>query len=143
MSESTGTLDVARLMSLWTVPPAERLDPVSDFAQLYADPVQVNGQPLSRTALVERAVAVHRAFSHHRITVVDLVASGDKLAVAFRHRARHVGPWRTSAGVVAATGKEVDGLGIDILTVRDGRIEQIWVVADELQRLEQVASPRV
>ena len=77
------------------------------------------------------------------ITVVDHVVSGDKVAVAFRHRARHDGPWPTSAGVVPATGKEVHGLGIDILTVREGRIEGIWVVADELQRLEQVASPRV
>lgn len=143
MSESTEILDVDRLMDLWTVPPTERPDAVSDFARFYADPVHVNGQLLTLAALVDRARAVHTAFSHHHITVVDRVGSGDKVAVAFRHRARHDGPWSTSAGVVPATGQEVHGLGIDILTVRDGRIEQIWVVADELQRLQQVASPRV
>lgn len=143
MSESSATLDVDGLMRLWTVPPAERPDAVSDFAQFYADPVHVNGLPIPLAALVERARAVHMAFTHHHITVVDRVANGDKVALAFRHRARHSGPWSTSMGVVPATGKKVHGIGIDILTVREGRIEEIWVVADELQRLEQVASPRV
>ena len=143
MSQRNAPVDVDRLMELWTVPPAERPDPESDFAQFYADPVHVNGFPLPVAALVDRAAALHPAFSRHHITVVEHVVSGDKIAVAFRHRARHDGPWHTSAGVVRATGKYVDGLGIDILTVRDGRIEQIWVVADELQRLQQVASPKV
>jgi predicted ester cyclase len=139
MSESSEILDVDRLTRLWTVPPAQRDGAMSDFAQFYADTVHVNGIALPLAALVDRARAIHAAFSHHHITVVDRVVSGDKVAVAFRHRARHDGPWATSAGVVPATGKEVHGLGIDILTVRDGRIEQIWVVADELQRLVQVA----
>jgi predicted ester cyclase len=142
MSMNSPTLDVDRLMSLWTTPPAERADAVSDFAQLYADPVLINGQPVTLAALVDRARAIHTAFSQHRITVVDLVASGDKVAVAFRHQARHDGPWHTSVGVVPATGTEVHGIGLDILTVREGRIEQIWVVADELQRLEQVVPLR-
>jgi len=143
MSPSSHPLDIDRLMSLWTVPPVERLDAVSDFAHFYADTVHINGLPLALAALVDRAHAIHSAFSHHHITVVDRVVNGDKVAVAFRHRARHTGPWPTSMGVVPATGKEVHGLGIDILTVHDGRIEQIWVVADELRRLEQVASPRL
>ncbi len=143
MSADSEPLDVDRLLSLWTVPPVERLDAVSDFAQLYADPVLINGLPVALPALVDRARAIHTAFSRHHITVVDRVVNGDKVAVAFRHRATHDGPWSTSAGVVPATGKEVHGLGIDVLTMRHGRIEQIWVVADELQRLEQVASPRV
>jgi predicted ester cyclase len=143
MSLSSEILDVDRLMRLWTVPPTQRADVESDFAQVYADPVHINGQPVSLAALVDRARAVHTAFSQHHITVVELVENGDKVAVAFRHRAVHDGSWCTSAGVVPATGLEVHGVGIDVLTVRDGRIEQIWVVADELQRLQQVASPRL
>ena len=94
-------------------------------------------------SLVGRARALHTAFSDHQITVVDRLVTSDKVAVAFQHRARHTGPWATSLGVVPATGQEVQGLGIDILTLRDGRVEQIWVLADELQRVQQVASPRV
>lgn len=60
------------------------------------------------------------------------------LAIAFRHSARHVGPWTTVAGVIAPTGRTVAGIGIDILTISGGKITQIWVLADELQRLLQV-----
>lgn len=143
MSDNKALLDIDELMNLWTVPPDERVDPLADFAELYADPVSVNGQPMALIALVDRARALHTAFSDHHITVVDRLVTSDKVAVAFHHRARHAGPWATSLGVVPATGQEVQGLGIDIFTLRDGRVEQIWVLADELQRIQQVASPRV
>jgi hypothetical protein len=43
-------------------------------------------------------------------------------------------------GVLEPTGSSVAGLGIDLLTIRDGRITGIWVLADELQRLAQVGA---
>jgi hypothetical protein len=41
-------------------------------------------------------------------------------------------------GTVGPTGRTFEILGIDVLTIRDERISQIWVVADELSRLAQL-----
>jgi hypothetical protein len=74
------------------------------------------------------------------IEVVDRIAAPGKLAIAFRHSARHTGPWTTPLGEIAPTGVTVKGLGIDLLTLDDGRVAEIWVLADELQRLAQVGA---
>jgi SnoaL-like polyketide cyclase len=131
-----------RLFALWTVPPDRRGDPVADFAALYAEPVVVNGNPMPLADLVAWDRALHIAFDQHTMDLVDEVRSVGKLAVAFRHTARHVGPWMTSVGTIQPTGRMVAGIGIDILTVVDGLITQIWVLADELQRLLQVTELR-
>jgi predicted ester cyclase len=129
-----------RLFELWSSPPDGNADPLAAFGAVYADPVLINGSPMALTELVARARALHEAFSDHEIEVVDRVAQSGKLAVAFRHTARHTGPWTTPVGEIAPTGATVTGLGIDLLTVVDDRITEIWVLADELQRLAQVGA---
>ena len=128
-----------RLLDLWSLPPDERPDPLAAFHAVYADPVTINGAAWPVADLVERARALHAAFTEHAVEVVDRVESPGKLAVAFRHTARHTGVWRTPLGELAPTGRVVSGLGIDVLTLdADGRVRAIWVVADELQRIQQV-----
>jgi len=131
-----------RLFQLWTTPPDERDDPAAAFRELYTDPVTINGEPMPVDGLVARARALHTAFDRHVIEVVDRIESPDRLAIAFRHQARHVGTWETPLGTLAPTGRVVTGLGIDLLTFADGRITDIWVLADELQRILQVHQPR-
>lgn len=80
-------------------------------------------------------IKLNQAFADVRIEMVELRETPGKLAVVFRRIGRHVGPWRAPLGVVAPTGRQVTGVGIDILTLTDGRISRIWVLADELQRL--------
>jgi hypothetical protein len=126
------------LFALWTSPPDTLDDPVARFAELYADPVVVNGAPMPVVDLVARARGLHEAFDEHEIEIVDRIESPGKLAIAFRHRARHAGPWQTPMGVLPPTGRVVTGLGIDLLTFTEGRIGSIWVLADELQRLLQI-----
>jgi hypothetical protein len=137
-SVSTTTALEQRLFALWSVPPDSHDDPVAAFGALYADPVLINGSPMAVADLVERARVLHRAFTEHEITVVDRVAQPGKLAIAFRHTARHSGPWATPLGEMAATGRTVAGLGIDLLTLAGDQVTEIWVLADELQRLAQV-----
>jgi predicted ester cyclase len=127
-----------RLFELWTTPPDERPDPAGPFREVYADPVTINGAPMPVEGLVARARALHAAFDRHEIEVVDRIEEPGRLAIAFRHRARHVGEWETPLGTLAPTGRVVTGLGIDLLTFTDGKISSIWVLADELQRILQV-----
>jgi len=128
-----------QLFALWRVPPDTLDDPAGAFAALYTDPVIINDVPMPVPALVDRARALHRAFTEHEIEIVDRVEAPGKLTIAFRHRARHTGVWQTPLGDLAPTGLPVAGLGIDVLTLgADDRISRIWVLADELQRILQV-----
>ncbi|MBU2664750.1 ester cyclase [Actinoplanes bogorensis] len=122
-----------QLFALWLGPPIE-----ADFRLVYADPVVINGTPMTVTDLVARASALHSAFTDHEFEIVDRVRAPGKLTVAFRHRARHTGVWSTPLGDLPPTGRVVSGLGIDVLTLDDdGRISAIWVLSDELQRILQ------
>ncbi|MEU8815413.1 ester cyclase [Actinoplanes sp. NPDC048796] len=128
-----------QLFALWRVPPREHGDALAAFRRVYTDPVTINGTPMPVADLVARAEALHAAFTEHDIEVVDRVEAPGKLTVAFRHRARHTGVWVTPLGDLPPTGREVNGLGIDVLTLTgDGRVAAIWVLADELQRILQV-----
>ncbi|MFB9622650.1 ester cyclase [Nonomuraea helvata] len=46
-----------------------------------------------------------------------------------------VGPLATSAGPLPPTGRPLDLRIIDILTITDGRISNVWMTADELGAL--------
>jgi predicted ester cyclase len=131
-----------RLFALWSRPPDGDAEALAAFGAVYADPVLINGAPMALTDLVARARVLHVAFSEHEIEIVDRIAEPGKLAIAFRHKARHTGPWTTPAGEIAPTGRTVAGLGIDLLTLEDDRVAAIWVLADELQRLQQVGALR-
>ena len=58
-------------------------------------------------------------------------------------RGRQVGPLVTSAGQLAATGRVVTLRVIDILTVADGLITDVVMVADELGALAGVDAVRL
>lgn len=123
---------IERLMRLWTEPlPAEDVA-LAKFREFYADPVLVNGTPLSAADLIARAAVQQRAFADLSIEIVDLAQTADKLAVAFIQRARHVGPLATPLGEVPATGQRIERQVMDILTLRAGKITEIRVVGDEL-----------
>ena len=125
--------DVERLLRLWSDSLPEDDDGAADaFRELYTDPVTVNGTPIGMADLVDRARAVQHTFDPVRREVLSVVEEGDRVAVAFRMGGRQVGTWTTSAGPVPATGREFWLRVIDVLTLADGRITDIVMVADEL-----------
>jgi predicted ester cyclase len=142
MSTNTG-LDLDALLSLWETPPDQRADAYTDFAALYADPTVVNGNPMPVADLVARAEELHTVFSDQETEILDVVVEGSKVAFAFRRQATHTGTWRTPLGDLPATGSRVTLMGIDILTVEDGRITAIWVLADDLAVLLGAAGRRL
>ena len=123
--------DVEALFRLWTDPLPE--DPAAEDAvrTLYTDPVVVNGVPLTAADLVSRARAIQGVFEPVEHKVLDLVEDDGKVAVAFRLGGRQVGPLPTTAGIVPPSGQPVTIRIIDILTLTNGRISNIWMVADE------------
>jgi predicted ester cyclase len=133
-----GTDMVERLLDLWSQPLSDR--PYADFAQLYADPVTVNGAELRITDLVGRARTLQGAFDDLSRRVLDVVETPDRLVVAFELSGRHTGTWPSALGDVPASGRRMTVRTIDVLTIADGRITAIWVVSDDLSLLTQLGA---
>jgi len=130
------SFDVDAMMRLWSeqLPDSDE-DAAAAFRELYTDPVVVNGAELSAADLVARARAVHRTFDRRDNEILEVVQDGDKVAVAFRMSGQQVGPLATTLGPLPPTGGRLELRVIDILTLTDGRVSKIWMVADELGAL--------
>jgi predicted ester cyclase len=137
------SFDVDRLLRLWTDPLPEDSAAEAAFREVYADPVSVNGAPVSATNLVARARALHGVFDGLERQVLDVVDGGGRVAVAFRLSGRQIGTLATSAGPLPPTGRVLDLRVIDVLTITEGRISQIWMVADELGALVAMDAVRL
>ena len=135
--------DIEALLDLWTQLPADPAAAAEAFRRLYTDPVVVNGASLTAGDLVVRAHALRQTFDPLRREVLDVCEAGDKVAVAFRLSGRQVGPMNTAAGVLLPTGQEITLRVIDILTLTDGRISAITMVADELGALVAIDAARL
>jgi predicted ester cyclase len=135
--------DVDRLLGLWSDPPPDDAAAAAAFRELYTDPVSVNGSPVTAAGLVARARALQGVFDGVDRQVLDVVDTGGKVAVAFRLSGRQVGTLSTSAGPVPPTGRPVALRVIDVLTLTDGRISDIWMVADELGALVALDAVRL
>src|SRR5689334_800287 len=98
--------DVNGLLRLWTAPLPE--DAEKAFRTFYTDPVTVNGTPLTAAALVTRARAMNAVFADADPEVLDVVETGDKVALAFRMRGRQVGALPTTLGDLPATGRDLN-----------------------------------
>ena len=127
--------DVTGLLDLWTKPPASADAALAAFRQWYTDPVIVNGTPMTATEMMTRAMALGRTFPDLQREVLDVVDAGDKVVIAFRMGGRQAGPMQTAAGVLSPTEKTITLRVIDILTLQNGRIAEIIMVADELAGL--------
>jgi hypothetical protein len=129
------SFDVERLLRLWTDPLPEGTAAVAAFREVYTDPVTVNGAALTAADLVLRARAMQAALERPERAVVSVVEDGPSVAVAFRLAGRQIGALETPAGRVPPTGEWTELRIIDILTLSEGRISDIWMVADWLAAL--------
>ena len=132
--------DVEALFRLWTDPLPEGPAAEDAFRAVYTDPVVVNGMSLSAADLVNRARAMQGVFEPIERELLDSMESDGKVAIAFRLGGRQVGPLRTAAGILAPSGQALTIRIIDILTLTDGLISNIWMVADELGALAAIDS---
>lgn len=92
----------------------------------------MNGDPTSLVDLVQRARALQRAFADLRMEIIDEFEAPGRLVIVFVQRGRHVGPLALPLGEIAATGRQVQVRTIDVLSLTDGHISAVDVVADNL-----------
>jgi hypothetical protein len=129
---------VDRVMALWQRLPEDDGAARAAFAEVYAEHVVVNGAGVTLDELLARARALQAALTDVHHELLERVEAGDKLVVAFKLYGRHTGPLGTAIGPVPATGRDVWIQGMDVLTLTDGRITGITVLADELGLLARL-----
>jgi len=78
--------------------------------------------------------ACRAAFEHLDVTLDDIVAEGDRVAVRFTARGVHQGAFMG----LPATGKSITMTGIEIFRIEDGRIAELWGEANLLGLMQQL-----
>lgn len=73
-------------------------------------------------------------FPDFTMTVEEMIAEGDKVAVRFTVRMTHRGPFMG----IAPTGKQLKLTGIDWLRFVDGKLAERWGEVDNLSLLTQL-----
>ena len=127
-------MDLDAVLALWEQPDTT----ADDFRRWYTDPVPINGVPMSAEALAARAAALQAAFADRRTELVHNLTAGDKIVIGFFLHVKHVGPYDTPFGRVEATGRQLRIRVNDILTVKDDRIADVWVMSDDVDLLRQL-----
>ena len=116
---------------------------VNAFDEFFA-PSFVNYDPLpGLPGTLEGAKQLHRmlfaAFPDLQMTIHDQAAEGDKVWTRKTASGTHKGELLG----IPATGKHVSWNIIDIMSIRDGKVTEHWVVADVLSLMQQLgAVPR-
>jgi predicted ester cyclase len=128
------------LIALWgqPLPPGDAA--IEAFARYYSDPVTVNGTSLSLAQMVDRARGTQKTFADLKAVVLTQIDTIKNVTVVFRMSGRHVGPMVTPLGTIPPTGKTVERQIIDVLSIHDGRIHDVWMVADDLGALLQTGA---
>jgi len=78
--------------------------------------------------------ALHDAFADFRITIEEVVVSGDRAAV----RDRIIGIQRGSFAGIPPRGKRLDLMRIVIYRVEGGKIRESWAATDVLAMVRQL-----
>jgi predicted ester cyclase len=131
---------VTRLFRLWDEPPPTDEAARAAFLGLYQDPVGINGTPMPVDELLRRARMLGTALRERSTDVLSIVSAPDQVAVAFRIHGLLTGPLDTPLGPVTGAGERVTMQVIDVLTLREGRISEIWMVADQLGLLARLGA---
>jgi len=92
--------------------------------------------PPGREPLKQAIDRVYAGLSDHRMTIDDIVAEGDRVAVRLRSNARHTG---TFMGI-PATGREYEITETHLLRIRDGQVAEHWRDADMLGLMRQLGA---
>lgn len=99
----------------------------------FAPDVSFNGSQDLRPFIAFRQ-ALRSAFPDHRLSIVDQVAEGDSVVTRVRFEATHLQPY---AGI-APTGRRLSYIGVAIDRIADGKVVEMWHMANPLALPEQL-----
>jgi predicted ester cyclase len=86
--------------------------------------------------LLERQRAIRAAFPDHRVVVEDQIAEGDKVVTRVSFSGTHLGDFNG----IAATGRRVVYSGTAVDRIVDGKVVEMWHIANTLSLLQQIGA---
>jgi steroid delta-isomerase-like uncharacterized protein len=92
--------------------------------------------PPGRDSLKAAQKRVTQGISDARMTIEDLIAEGDKVAVRLISHGRHTGEFMG----VPASGKEYDISETHIFRITGGKVVEHWLNADMLGLMQQIGA---
>ena len=94
----------------------------------------VNRSPIGRMGLKQNMTERFRAFPDLRVTIVEIVAEGDKVGIWYTVQGTQNGQFEG----VRPTGKPVNWFGADFLRGQGNQIVEGWFVDDSLGLMRQL-----
>jgi steroid delta-isomerase-like uncharacterized protein len=91
------------------------------------------------SALKSIVTKYRTAFPDAHITIEDIVAEGDRVAIRWTGRGTNKG----NLGRISSTGKLVTVTGIDIVRISNGKVYENWTNWDKLGMLQQLGIQHV
>ncbi len=81
--------------------------------------------PASREPTLARTRELTSAFPDYRMSIVDQVAEGDKVATVWTAEGTHQGTWNSPLGPIPASGRRVTWSGTTTFGLVDGQIADV------------------
>lgn len=110
-----------------------RLD---SFDRFFADDVTFNGNPNFKQHLGRVFTQMSAAFPDLKVEIVDQIAEGDQVVSRVVFSGTHQGPFNG----LAATGRQVRYMGLAMDRFVDGRIVEMWHIADMAALMRQLSA---
>ena len=111
------------------------------FDELFApDYVNRSGEPNANDrASRERLIKDYRdALPDLHVTIDDMIAEDDRVALRWTTHGTHRRPLRTPLGVAAPTNRAITISGVIIFRIAEGQIAEEWIVWDTLSWMQQL-----
>ena len=124
------------MQQVWNQGDAAAVDRfLADSYVIHSDPGDpCDGQTLSRAGFRERLARSRAPFPDLRFELLEVIADGDRVAIAWTMHGRQTGP----LGAQPATGREIRAQGMTVYYFRDGRITGHRQVVDRLTVARQL-----
>jgi len=104
--------------------------------ELFFPEVIVNGQRVSRPAVKQSMSRFITAFPDLHVTITDVVAEGDKVAIWYSVQGTQTGEFEG----IPASGKQARWYGADLFRIEKGKIAECRFVDDALGLLRQLGA---
>ena len=107
--------------------------------EIFVEDFAISGQRIGRAGLKRSMARFFTAFPDLHVTITDLVAERDKVALWYTVQGIHTGEFEG----FRPTGKRVNWYGSDLLWIAEGKIVEGRFLDDLLTVLRQPAAPSV
>ena len=107
---------------------------LNTFDLYFSERVLFNNSEGLKQGLTSMLRSMRGAFPDFHLTIEDQIAEGNKVITRVIFRGTHQGDYRG----IAPTGKQIKYSGIAIDRIVDGKVVEMWHVADTCAMLQQI-----